>query len=153
MIRTLNIHSLLRRGYTTPSIRNVHRHTTLARSASSGVQPSSKLHLDPMSGKPTTLDDWVRSDRYHNDFLIPKDAVLEHAVKKTAENGLPDIAVTAAQGKFLKLLAQSIGAKRILEVGTLGGYAFFSLFEYSSMTLIHLSDWKLFYHLACASSP
>jgi hypothetical protein len=122
MIRTLHIHSLLR--YTTPSIRNVQRHT-LARFASGSAQPSFKLHLDPMSTNTTSLDDWVRSDRYHNEFLIPKDAVMEHVVKSTVEHGLPDIAVTAAQGKFLKLLAQSIGAKRILEVGTLGGYVFF----------------------------
>ena len=73
--------------------------------------------------QPTTLDDWERSDKYHNSFLIPPDPTLEAAAKRNDERGLPEIAVSPAQGKFLNLLAQSIGAKKILEVGTLGGYA------------------------------
>lgn len=79
----------------------------------------------PGSGRfskpPTTIEDWTRSDQYHNSFLITPDKTLDDARAKSAENGLPDIAVSVAQGKFLKLLAQSLGAKRILEVGTLGG--------------------------------
>lgn len=73
--------------------------------------------------QPTTLDDWERSDKYHNSFLLLPDPALEAAAKRNDEQGLPEIAVSPAQGKFLNLLAQSIGAKRILEVGTLGGYA------------------------------
>ena len=69
----------------------------------------------------TDIDDWTRSDEYHNSFLIPKDEVLDAVVKKNKEQGLPDIAVSAAQGKFLNLLVRSLGAKRILELGTLGG--------------------------------
>lgn len=70
----------------------------------------------------TSAEDWARSDLYQNSFLIPKDDILE-AVKQTSKNnGLPDIAVSESQGKFLNLLARSLGAKRILEVGTLGGY-------------------------------
>ena len=64
---------------------------------------------------------WTRSDVYHNSFLIPKDEVLDKVVENSKTNGLRDIAITAAQGKFLYLLALSIGAKKILEVGTLGG--------------------------------
>ena len=71
--------------------------------------------------KPTFMQDWERSDKYHNSFLIPKDDVLDAAVRNSTEQGLPDIAVSRAQGKFLHLLAKSIGAKKILEVGTLGG--------------------------------
>jgi predicted O-methyltransferase YrrM len=70
---------------------------------------------------PTSKEDWARSDMYHNSFLLAKDGVLDDALKNSTANDLPDIAVSAAQGKFLMLLAQSIGAKRILEVGTLGG--------------------------------
>ncbi|OBZ75310.1 O-methyltransferase MdmC [Grifola frondosa] len=66
---------------------------------------------------------WERCDAYHNSFLIPSDDALEHARKNSDENGLPAIAVSTAQGKFLNLLARSIGAKKILEVGTLGGYS------------------------------
>jgi predicted O-methyltransferase YrrM len=47
--------------------------------------------------------------------------VLEAAVKEAA--GLPNIAVSAAQGQFLHLLARAIRARRILEIGTLGGYS------------------------------
>ena len=64
---------------------------------------------------------WERSDKYHNSFLIPKDDVLDAVVRNNVEKGLPNIAVSKAQGKFLHLLAKSIGAKKILEVGTLGG--------------------------------
>ncbi|OCH95543.1 O-methyltransferase family 3 protein [Obba rivulosa] len=66
---------------------------------------------------------WARSDQYHNSFLIPADEALEYARKNSNANGLPEIAVSTAQGKFLNLLARSIGAKRILEVGTLGGFS------------------------------
>lgn len=69
----------------------------------------------------TTPEDWKRSDSYHNSFLISKDEALEKALQSSDANGLPEIAVSAAQGKFLKLHAQAIKAKRIIEVGTLGG--------------------------------
>ena len=71
---------------------------------------------------PPQLDaEWTRSDLYHNSFLIPYDEALAFARKNSDENGLPEMAVTPAQGKILNLYAKSIGAKRILEVGTLGG--------------------------------
>ena len=66
-------------------------------------------------------DDWVRSDEYHNSFLIPYDEALAYARKNSDDNGLPEIAVSTAQGKLLNLYARSISAKRILEIGTLGG--------------------------------
>ncbi|KAG5643529.1 hypothetical protein DXG03_000721 [Asterophora parasitica] len=72
---------------------------------------------------PTSLADWEKSDEYHNSFLLAEDAVLDAALVNSTAKGLPDIAVSAAQGKLLKLLASSILAKRILEVGTLGGYS------------------------------
>ncbi|KAJ3830680.1 O-methyltransferase family 3 protein [Lentinula raphanica] len=71
----------------------------------------------------TSVVDWAKSDAYHNSFLIHKDDDLDFAVKNATAQGLPDIAVSPAQGKWLSLMAQSIGAKRILEVGTLGGYS------------------------------
>ncbi|KAI0082708.1 O-methyltransferase family 3 protein [Panus rudis PR-1116 ss-1] len=70
-----------------------------------------------------TLSDFARSDAYHNSFLIPQDEALEFALKNSEENGLPRIAVSTSEGKLLNLLARSIGAKRVLEVGTLGGYS------------------------------
>ena len=70
---------------------------------------------------PETQQIWTRTDAYHESFLLPKDEVLEKIRENNQANGLMDIAITPAQGKFLFLLARSIGAKRILEVGTLGG--------------------------------
>ena len=71
--------------------------------------------------KSISAQDWERSDEYHNSFLIPQDDVFDAAVRNNKEKGLPEIAVSTAQGKFLHLLARSISAKKILEVGTLGG--------------------------------
>ncbi|KAF5348030.1 hypothetical protein D9758_010052 [Tetrapyrgos nigripes] len=71
----------------------------------------------------TSAATWIRSDHYHNSFLIPSDEILDTVRKTSSDNGLPDIAVSKAQGKFLYLLAQTFNAKRILEVGTLAGYS------------------------------
>ncbi|KAK7444499.1 hypothetical protein VKT23_015179 [Stygiomarasmius scandens] len=74
-----------------------------------------------------SLTDWNRSDTYHNSFLIPpgneQTDLLEKASKNSLDNGLPNIAVSKAQGKFLNLLVKTLGVKRILEVGTLAGYS------------------------------
>jgi predicted O-methyltransferase YrrM len=55
--------------------------------------------------------------------FLPPDPVLEAALADSDAAGLPQIAVSAAQGKFLSLLVTAIGARRVLEVGTLGGYS------------------------------
>ena len=70
---------------------------------------------------PEPQEIWIKSDTYHNSFLIPEDEALERIVANSEKNGLRNVAVSTAQGKFLHLLARSIGAKKILEVGTLGG--------------------------------
>jgi predicted O-methyltransferase YrrM len=66
---------------------------------------------------------WTSVDRYIAEQFIPEDAALEEALRESARAGLPSIAVSAAQGKWLHLLARAIGARRILEIGTLGGYS------------------------------
>ncbi|HTT99946.1 MAG TPA: O-methyltransferase [Rhizomicrobium sp.] len=66
---------------------------------------------------------WADVDTYLEDALLGDDPVLDAARKASRTAGLPDIAVSPAQGKFLHLMARMIGAKRILEVGTLGGYS------------------------------
>lgn len=68
-------------------------------------------------------ENWTRSEQYHNNYLIPSDAILDKVVANSKANDLDDIAVTPAQGKFNYLLAKSINAKRVLEVGTLGAYS------------------------------
>ena len=68
-------------------------------------------------------DEWTEVDRYFEDKLIGNDAALAAALDASEAAGLPRIAVSATQGKMLNLLAASIGAERILEIGTLGGYS------------------------------
>ncbi|RYZ06847.1 MAG: O-methyltransferase [Alphaproteobacteria bacterium] len=66
---------------------------------------------------------WHEVDSYIEDRLVAEDEALSAAVRDSAAAGLAPIAVSAAQGKMLHLMALSIGARRILEVGTLGGYS------------------------------
>ena len=66
---------------------------------------------------------WQAVDDYIAGKLLGDDEVLAAALAHNAAQGLPPIDVSAAQGKMLFLLAQTAGAKRILEVGTLGGYS------------------------------
>jgi predicted O-methyltransferase YrrM len=66
---------------------------------------------------------WTSVDAYVADLMVPPDAALEGALRTAAEAGMPAIAVSATQGKLLMLLAQTLGAQRILEIGTLGGYS------------------------------
>lgn len=66
---------------------------------------------------------WTSVDDYVNSMLVPSDAALEEAITASVAADLPAIAVTPSQGKLLHLLARSIHARRILEIGTLGGYS------------------------------
>ena len=66
---------------------------------------------------------WTAVDRYLGDLLAPGDPALEEALVTSAAAGLPAINVSPVQGKLLHLLARAIGARNILEVGTLGGYS------------------------------
>ncbi|GAA0352903.1 O-methyltransferase [Bacillus horti] len=66
---------------------------------------------------------WTAVDEYMTDLLVPTDPSLEAALKANEAANLPAIDVAPNQGKFLHLLAQMNGAKRILEIGTLGGYS------------------------------
>ncbi len=70
-------------------------------------------------------DIWTQVDRYFSDRLVPSatDDKLDAALAANEKAGLPAIDVTRLQGKFLELLVRISGAKRILEVGTLGGYS------------------------------
>lgn len=68
-------------------------------------------------------DQWTAVDRFITDTFLPSDGVLEIALAANEAAGLPAIDVAPNQGKFLQLLAQLRGARRILEIGTLGGYS------------------------------
>jgi predicted O-methyltransferase YrrM len=66
---------------------------------------------------------WTAVDRYLVENLIPGDPALDEALKANTAAGLPTIDVSPNQGKLLQLLARIQGARRILEIGTLGGYS------------------------------
>lgn len=66
--------------------------------------------------------DWADVDRYVVDNLV-RDEETSATLRANAAAGLPSIDVSEAQGKFLHLLARSCGARRVLEIGTLGGFS------------------------------
>lgn len=62
-------------------------------------------------------------DQFIDGLFASEDAALRHVRQRAAAEGLPHIEVSAGQGKLLYLLAKLTGARRILEIGTLGGYS------------------------------
>src|SRR5262245_25314144 len=66
---------------------------------------------------------WTAVDRYIDDVLVEADEALEAALAASKKAGLPAIAVSPSQGKLLHILALTVAARRILEIGTLGGYS------------------------------
>ena len=72
-----------------------------------------------MTQKPTPAE----VDEYLDTTVLDDDPVLSAALEDSDAAGLPKIAVSAQQGKFLSLLATAVGARRILEIGTLGGFS------------------------------
>ena len=68
-------------------------------------------------------DVWRKVDSFFTDALISADPALGAALAANREGGLPAIDVTPLQGRFLEILLRSTGAKRVLEIGTLGGYS------------------------------
>ncbi|MBX3064973.1 MAG: O-methyltransferase [Anaerolineae bacterium] len=70
-----------------------------------------------------TQDQWTAVDEYFERLYVPADPVLEAALQAADAAGLPPAQVAPNQGKLLNIFAQMIGARRILEIGTLGGYS------------------------------
>ena len=66
---------------------------------------------------------WRSVDDYIGATLISKEEAQEETLAANARAGLPAIDVSPPQGKLLYLLACAIGARRVLEIGTLGGYS------------------------------
>jgi len=67
--------------------------------------------------------EWTRVDEYIVDRLVPSDSALEHALSANATAHLPPHDVAPNQGKLLHIFARMINARRVLEIGTLGGYS------------------------------
>jgi predicted O-methyltransferase YrrM len=68
-------------------------------------------------------EQWTAVDRYITDLLLPADPALDAALEAQAAAGLPPINVAPNQGQLLQILARAMGARAILEIGTLGGYS------------------------------
>lgn len=66
---------------------------------------------------------WKAIDDYYGGLIVRPEHALIVAAESSRAAGLPDIAVSAAQGKLLHLMARMMGAGRILEIGALGGYS------------------------------
>jgi predicted O-methyltransferase YrrM len=67
-------------------------------------------------------EQWTAVDRYVTDLFGLSDPALEAALQATAAAGMPPIQVAPNQGQLLQILARGVGARAILEIGTLGGY-------------------------------
>jgi len=68
-------------------------------------------------------DHWRAADGYFEDLFVSGDPVLAAALAASDAAGLPTVSVSPSQGKLLNLLAVGLRARRILEIGTLGGYS------------------------------
>jgi predicted O-methyltransferase YrrM len=68
-------------------------------------------------------DQWAAVDRYITEMLVAPDAALDAALATSATAGLPAINVSPNQGKLLQIFARLVGARTILEIGTLGAYS------------------------------
>ena len=66
---------------------------------------------------------FLKVDNYISDLLAPEDKALTDTIKSLNEEGLPQHSVSANQGKFLQVMMMACNAKKVLELGTLGGYS------------------------------
>lgn len=70
-----------------------------------------------------TTEQWTAVDDDLEHILLAADPVLEATLRTAAEARLPAISVSPLQGRMLELLVRATGARRVLEIGTLGGYS------------------------------
>ena len=68
-------------------------------------------------------DFWTEIDQYYLDLLTKPDPRLEKILQNSMDAGLPAINISPSHGHFFELLVRVLGTKRILEIGTLGGYS------------------------------
>ena len=93
------------------------------------ANPNTVLGANPQPQQYETDLRWEMVDEYSFSHLHPagsthpSNEVLTYALDNSKKEGLPNIAVSPSQGKYLMLQARMIRAERILEVGTLGGYS------------------------------
>jgi caffeoyl-CoA O-methyltransferase len=105
-----------------PYIVNVQSQLSGLISQSSDVRVYRPAPFETRDGR-TADPRWTRVDEYLEGLFTPADAALEGTLASTGAAGLPTIQVSATQGKLLHVLAKAMGARRILEIGTLAGYS------------------------------
>ena len=66
---------------------------------------------------------WAEVDEFVTGLLAPEDETLEAALKAGVEAGMPEIQVSPPQARLLQILARAVGARTVLEFGTLAGYS------------------------------
>jgi len=76
-----------------------------------------------MAIQPVNEELLEKIDSYIDNLFVPPDSALDQNLADARSAGLPSIAVAPAQGRMMYLMAKMCGAKRILEIGTLGGYS------------------------------
>ncbi|HVW11282.1 MAG TPA: O-methyltransferase [Bryobacteraceae bacterium] len=76
-----------------------------------------------MAIQPVNEELLEKIDAYIDDLFVPPDSALDQNLADAQAAGLPSIAVAPAQGRMMYLMAKMCGAKRILEIGLLGGYS------------------------------
>lgn len=80
--------------------------------------------MSPSDSKSIPIEStWSSVDEYVAGVVLPRDPALDDALRASEAAGLPAIQVSPLQGKLLHLLALTVGARSILEIGTLGGYS------------------------------
>ena len=99
------------------------QHTAQEHSLTEEIDAGDAYSQRPIGPEPSHTDAWDAVDAYFTASLVAPDSALDAALKANAAAGLPSIDVAPNQGKFLHLLALTKGARRILEIGTLGGYS------------------------------
>lgn len=73
------------------------------------------------SALPVTVEE--RLTEYVRELFAPEDDVLAHIRRRQEREGLPDISISPEEAKIITVLLHAVGARRVLEVGTLGGYS------------------------------
>ncbi|EPQ53257.1 S-adenosyl-L-methionine-dependent methyltransferase [Gloeophyllum trabeum ATCC 11539] len=95
-------------------------------SQSASLPPASRPYFEgteyaPLLAQDARFHEWCREDEYHAARLVKPDPVVDHVIRNTKEKGLPAIFISPMQGKFLGIMVKVTGARRVLELGTLGG--------------------------------
>jgi caffeoyl-CoA O-methyltransferase len=101
------------------------RRSAITPGASEGkeILPAVQSNLQG-SAKPMTIDNRrMQIADYIQHHFAPEDALLRELVQELPRHGLPQVQIDAAQGRLLQVLLTAIGARRVLELGTLGGYS------------------------------